>query len=68
MRLGQAAAYLSMSPASFLRLVDEGIMPAPIKIKGMAVWDRFDIEGAFENLKHPDASENTMHKILGIKS
>jgi predicted DNA-binding transcriptional regulator AlpA len=69
MRIEQAAEYLSMSRSMFLKLVDEGKMPKPIKIGAMTTWDRYDIDNAFEDLKNPDAeSGNTMHKILGIKS
>ena len=66
MRDQQAAAYLGMSRASFLRLVSEGIMPAPVKVKGMTMWDRLDLDDAFEELKHggDDPSQNTVHKRL----
>jgi excisionase family DNA binding protein len=69
MRAEQAAEYLSMSRSSFLKLVDEGKMPKPIKIGAMSTWDRYDIDAALEDLKNPDPeSGNTMHKILGIRS
>jgi predicted DNA-binding transcriptional regulator AlpA len=70
MRAEQAAEYLSMSRSAFLKLVNEGKMPKPIKIGAMSTWDRYDIDDAFEDLKRGDGepSENTMHKILGIKS
>jgi predicted DNA-binding transcriptional regulator AlpA len=69
MRAGQAAEYLSMSRSTFLKLVDEGKMPKPIKIGAMSTWDRYDIDAAFEDLKNPDPEDgNTMHKILGIRS
>lgn len=62
------AAYLSMSVSTFLRLVEEGLMPVPVKIKGMTTWDRLELDAAFENFKNPvPESGNTMHKILGIK-
>jgi predicted DNA-binding transcriptional regulator AlpA len=68
MRADRAAAYLSMSQSTFLRLVEEELMPKPVKIKGMAAWDRLELDAAFENFKDPDpAAENSMHKILGIK-
>jgi predicted DNA-binding transcriptional regulator AlpA len=67
MRADRAAAYLDMSPASFLRLVDEKALPAGVHIKGMVVWDRFELDAAFENFKSSDDG-NTMHKLLGIKS
>lgn len=50
-RAERAAAYLSMSTSCFLKLVDEAVMPKPVKIKGMTMWDRHDLDGALENLK-----------------
>ena len=69
MRVEQAAEYLSMSRSMFLKLVEEKDMPQPVKIRGMTTWDRYDIDDAYEDLKRGDGepSENTMHKILGIK-
>ena len=68
MRADRAAAYLSMSQSAFLRLVEEGLMPKPVKIKGITTWDRFELDAAFENFKSDDPeSGNTMHQILGIK-
>jgi predicted DNA-binding transcriptional regulator AlpA len=68
MRLEHAAAYLSMSQSSFLRLIEERAMPAPTKIKGMTVWDRHDLDDAFEELKRGGArkSRNTIDELLGI--
>jgi excisionase family DNA binding protein len=69
MRAEQAAEYLSMSRSMFLKLVAERKMPPGIKIGAMTLWDRYDVDAAFEDLKLGDGepSENTMHKILGIK-
>ena len=66
MRADRAAAYLDMSSSSFLKLVDEGVLPAGVHIKGMVVWDRYELDAAFENIKSCD-SGNSMHKLLGIK-
>jgi predicted DNA-binding transcriptional regulator AlpA len=66
MRADRAAAYLDMSSSSFLKLVDEGVLPAGVRIKGMVVWDRYELDAAFENIKSCD-SGNSMHKLLGIK-
>jgi predicted DNA-binding transcriptional regulator AlpA len=63
MRVERAAAYLDISPAAFLRLVDDGVLPKPIKIRGMVTWDRLDLDAAYEDLKSGGA-ENTMHKLL----
>jgi hypothetical protein len=67
MRADRASAYLGMSTSSFLRLVGTSL-PNGVPIGGMIIWDRLDLDAAFENLKNPEPqSENTMHKILGIK-
>jgi predicted DNA-binding transcriptional regulator AlpA len=63
MRADRAAAYLAMSQATFERLVDEGLMPAPVRIKGMVTWDRLELDAAYENFKSEDCG-NTMHKLL----
>ena len=66
MRADRAAAYLGMSKSSFLRLVEDELLPGGIVVGGMTLWDRLELDAAFENLKCAD--QNSMHKILGIKS
>ena len=63
LRAQRAAAYLGMSESAFLRLVDEGVMPQPVRIRGVTTWDRLDLDAAFENLKDTGA-QNTVHRIL----
>jgi predicted DNA-binding transcriptional regulator AlpA len=63
MRAERAAAYLDMSTRTFFRLVDEGALPPPIKIRGVVTWDRLELDAAYENLKFGE-SENTVHKLL----
>lgn len=66
LRADRAAAYLSMSQSAFLKLVDERLMPDPVRIKGITTWDRLELDAAYENFKSEDDG-NTIHKILGIK-
>ena len=68
LRADRAAAYLGMSESSFLALVKEGLMPKPVKIKGMSVWDREKLDAAFEALQHepPTSRRNTMDEAMGI--
>ncbi|MCP3444188.1 AlpA family transcriptional regulator [Bradyrhizobium sp. CCGUVB14] len=69
MRLEQAALYVGMGRSSFLRLVEERAMPAPTKVKGMTIWDRQDLDDAFEELKRggqPIKPRNTIDELLGI--
>jgi predicted DNA-binding transcriptional regulator AlpA len=66
MRVDQAASYFGMSRASFLRLVDDGVMPPPVKVRGMTMWDRYDLDDAWERLKENDGepNENTVDRRL----
>ena len=67
MRLDDAAAYLAYSRSTFLRLVDEGVMPLPIKTPdhNVSTWDRLDLDAAYEELKNPrGSSEHTTDRRL----
>jgi hypothetical protein len=57
-RADRAAAYFSMSTSTFLKLVGEGIMPRGIKVQGMTMWDRFELESALENLKEQQGARH----------
>jgi predicted DNA-binding transcriptional regulator AlpA len=63
MRADRAAAYLDISPSSFLQLVADGVLPKPVRIRGMVTWDRCDLDSAYEDLKNGHA-ENSVHKLL----
>lgn len=71
MRSDRAAAYLGMSQASFLRLVADNVFPQGVPIRGMIVWDRYDLDAAFENLKQQGEAKakprNSINEILGIE-
>lgn len=65
MRRDRAAAYLDMSESSFVRLVDDGDLPRGVPIKGMTVWDRYELDAAFENFKAKRGSHrNTFDEAL----
>jgi predicted DNA-binding transcriptional regulator AlpA len=64
MRLERAAAYLDMSTSSFLRLIEEGLMPAGHEVRGMKIWDRHEIDTAFEELKR--TKKDRLTEILGV--
>jgi predicted DNA-binding transcriptional regulator AlpA len=65
MRAQRAAAYLDLSPSTFLRLVDEGLLPPPTKVHGVVSWDRLDLDAAYEDWKAASGDgENTMHRLL----
>jgi predicted DNA-binding transcriptional regulator AlpA len=67
MRVDDAAAYLGYSRSTFLRLVDERIMPPPVKTPdhNIATWDRIDLDAAFDDLKNSTGPvENTFDKAM----
>jgi len=69
MRADRAAAYLDMSLSSFHRLVEDGTIPAGVPIKGMVVWDRRDLDDAFDDLKSGKGQpRNSMDEALGINT
>lgn len=55
----EAAVYLSFSPSFFRRLVDEGLMPKPRVAKGRLVWDRLEIDVAFDALPRQGGDEGS---------
>ena len=67
-RANRAAAYLSMAPSTFLKLVEEGVMPRGIKCKGMTMWDRLELDAALENLKEREGARrgNPIEEHYGI--
>lgn len=67
LRVERAAAYLSISTATFLRLVEEGVLPKPVHIGDSVVaWDRHELDEAFDRLKTGD-DQNSMHALLRAK-
>jgi hypothetical protein len=64
MRLDRAAAYLSVSPSTFLQWVDGSKMPQPIRINGVVLWDRLALDIAFEALAAVEEGNNTFDKIV----
>lgn len=52
----QAAAYVGISATTFDRLIEEGRMPGPIAIYSRRVWDRHQLDLAFNAL--PNAGED----------
>jgi predicted DNA-binding transcriptional regulator AlpA len=47
----EAASYIGVSPSLFDQMVKEGRMPRPIPINSRRVWDRWELDAAFEALK-----------------
>jgi len=67
-RAERAAAYLGgMSTSTFLKLVDEGRLPKGIKIGGMTMWDRLELDAALENLKANEVErDNPIENHYGV--
>jgi predicted DNA-binding transcriptional regulator AlpA len=47
----EAATYIGVSPSLFDIMVKDGRMPRPIPINSRRVWDRRELDEAFEALK-----------------
>jgi len=48
LRADRAAAYLGMSQSFFLDLVEQGVLPKPIKLRGIRAWDRMKLDAAVD--------------------
>jgi hypothetical protein len=48
-----------MATSTFLGLVREGALPAGVKVRGMRVWDRFELDSAFDELKAKSHAQKT---------
>lgn len=59
----QAAAYVGISPSTFDKLIAEGAMPPPKRLKGRAVWDRRRLDACFDAFD--DGGENPWDQTLG---
>jgi predicted DNA-binding transcriptional regulator AlpA len=66
LRAERAAAYLGMSKSKFLELVDNGRLPKPLLIDGMRVWDRLDLDAAFDVIKSATDRVNSFDEVLGL--
>jgi predicted DNA-binding transcriptional regulator AlpA len=69
-RANRAASYLGgMSTSKFLSLVEEGKLPKPVRIDGMTMWDRLELDTAFDSLKQQEANaeRNTVAMALGVE-
>lgn len=50
LRRVDAAAYICISPSLFDEMVRDGRMPGPRMINSRTVWDRFELDEAFDAL------------------
>lgn len=50
MRLESAAAWVGLGKTKFLQMVEDGRMPRGKTVDGCRVWDRFQLDEAFDAL------------------
>lgn len=50
-----AARYIGVGTSTFDKLVADGRMPKPKRVGGRVIWDRWAIEGYFEDLEEAAA-------------
>ena len=55
----EAAAYLGIGAGTFDKLVKDGAMPQAKKMLGRLVWDRIQLDKAFESLPDVDGRAQT---------
>ena len=58
-----AAAYIGISPSKLDQLIEDGRMPRPRRIDGRVLWDRFELDDAWERLPI-DGSDNPLDNFL----
>lgn len=59
LRREDAAAYVGVSTTKFDEWVDRHVMPAPKRIDRVVVWDRLELDAAFDALRDavPEAED-----------
>jgi excisionase family DNA binding protein len=67
LRAEEAAVYLGMGRSKFLKLVGEGRLPRPKAVDGMRIWDRRELDAAFDDFAEPadGGRPNNFDQILG---
>jgi predicted DNA-binding transcriptional regulator AlpA len=69
LRADRAASYLGIGTTTFLELVADGLMPKPRRVRGMNIWDRLQLDAAFEAFQQeaddaPAKKRNTVDQLL----
>lgn len=55
----EAARYVGVSPGTFDRLISDGQMPKPRQIRARLIWDRVEVDVAFDAFGEPgDAGQS----------
>jgi hypothetical protein len=70
LRAERAAGYLGMGKTKFLELMDRGLLPKAVLIDGLRIWDRLDLDAAFEAAKEAaldtPSDRNSFDNILQL--
>jgi predicted DNA-binding transcriptional regulator AlpA len=67
LRAPAAAAYLGMGTSKFLDMVSKGRLARPMRVDGMTIWDRYDLDADIERLKtQVDERPNPIEEHYGI--
>lgn len=53
----EAARYIGISATKFDQLVDNGRMPRPKRLDGRVLWDRVELDLAFDDIPQDRAKE-----------
>ncbi len=53
-----AAAYIGVSPGTFDSFVKEGRMPKPTRLRNRLVWDRVELDSAFNAFGETNDNDN----------
>jgi len=56
-----AATYVGVSPSKFDELVQDRRMPQPRRIDARKVWDRFELDAAFDELPNQLSTLSTIN-------
>lgn len=62
-----AAEYFGISPSSFDLGVKDRTIPGPRRFRGRVIWDRHELDRAFENLPSDDSDANPWDKALALQ-
>ncbi len=59
----EAARYIGVSPGTFDRLVEEGTMPKPIRVRARLIYDRLELDAAFDALGEAQEVSNDFDAV-----
>jgi len=59
----QPAEYVGVSPTTFDRMVNDGLMPKPVRIYGRVVWDIRKLDAAFAALDRSETADDPWGKM-----